>query len=1079
MLELKFAAGGHAGSMPGRLSVIKLCAAALLALAVLPVRADSLSDVVMLDIQSQPIEASLMEFSRQSGLQLIIPSGEMPARKAPRISGSMQVQAALRLLLGNTDLTYKLVGSRTITIVSSKGREVESKSGSATASRGDGGRVLLSRAGVAEAVAAAESEGDVRGTEAESIPTELVVQGTRETGVVNQGVIPRQENEAVRYTIISREDIERTGVSTMPELLRRLTSNQESGTSTQRAFAVSMIGTASSLVGGGDRINLRGLGDQQTLVMVNGRRLNSGADIGRIPLAAVERVEILPSSGSAIYGANSVAGVVNIIMRQDYQGTEFSGYMGASAGGGAEEYRFDLFHGMTFNAGRTSMTVGLSLQRFEALTRGQTGYDERVLSSPTAAPGSSVYFNEVLPTLVSPRGVIITRSPLGLGISSDPSAQYAAIPAGSDGIGLTPESFVSSVGQAFPSASRSNRVLVTQPSRNHAVMLNLEHALLGDALAFYGELTWRKDDASFYLPAATATVSMSATDPRNPFRTGVTPGFEGRSISIYRDPADLPDSFQGTVRKTARAVVGLKGKWYSAGGGAYNWAVDGSWDRNQARTEAVWSDLYGLPPQQELYNVLRDLTGVPRLAQEEWQKFGFTRETLLRPTIAAANLRLNGDLFRLWGGPAKFSVGAEWRREQFLIGDRIPRIGEYLFLPGGVGPLLTGQGNSETTREVTAAYAEVTLPLVGADNRRPGLYSLDVSAGFRYEDYDDFKAAQPPLFAVKLGLTPDVALRASWAEGFQPPTVSSLSAPQSTHIASGASYVDALRPGTTNPDTYIVYGGGNPDLEAETAKTWDAGVILTPRAIPGLMLNASYFRYDKRVVVSYISLTDAIVNFPRLVVRAEPSVEDLAAGRPGPVQAFNNIQVNIARLFSDGIDVNLRYDFPQQQWGRLTLMSSGTWTKRHFTQAQPGGAQVDKLGLAGFTSSFPLERRASATALWSRAGLSVSLTGNYTSSFESRTTTATARNPGGSGIDGDSIEGQWTTDLQFEYRLPETAAGTGGLRDWLGGTRWTVGALNVFDTMPALWTDYIRGFASPFVDPRQRYVYLQFKKSFE
>lgn len=906
------------------------------------------------------------------------------------------------------------------------------------------------------------------------------VSDTKVTGIINQGIIPRQENEAVRYNIISRDDIDRSGVTTLPELMRRVSANQETGTTSQRTFSLSAAGTGNFL-GQGDLVNLRGMGNGQTLVMINGRRLygsdTSGADVSRIPLAAVERIEILPSSGSAIYGANSGAGVINVIMKTGYKGTELTTYAGASTHKGAEEIRADLFTGMTFNEGRTSLNIGLGFGRRNELTRGERDYDQRAIDNKAAAVGTTYFRSIILPMAFTRRPTIITTSPLGLGIPSNPTAVMAVVPAGTSGLGLTPDSFNATANTAEVNTDRLARTRLLNQSTNEYAMLNLDHKLLGDALGFYSELTWRQEVDPVRFPSANSLISLTATDPRNPFRTGVTPGFVGRAIVIYRDPADLPDDLQIGTRTTLRAVAGLYGKWKTVSGRQYSWSADASWDRNTSDSESH-NQIGGITPasQAGYYSVLKDLTGAPLLPESEWRKYGYHYRSVSKPTVTNVNLRLNGDLIQLWGGPARFSLVGEARREDYVSETSYSDVGEYIFLPGGFGSSLIDRISS-TRRKFFAGGGELELPIVGERNRKAWLYSLDISGGARYEKNQGFFAATPPLAALKIAFIRDAAFRIAYQEGFQPPSLFSLTNPATiTPNVSSAGYVDALRPGVTNPN-YTSISSGNPDLKPETSKTWDVGVILTPRWLPGLSVNAAYFRYDKKDVVSGINLTTAITSFPELVVRDPASPADVAAGRPGPVNTFYNKSVNFARQFSDGVDLNVRYDLPPTPIGRFTFTTDATWTKRFFSQARPDAPKVNAMGVAPLSSNFVLERRGSAGLIWSRDAWSASAIANYTGSFESSTTAPSVLNPNGSGIDGLRIASAITVDLQVSYAFRYNQSDARRWRKYLGGTKWSIGALNAFDKEPALWTDRIRGFYSTFVDPRQQFVYLQVKKT--
>jgi outer membrane receptor protein involved in Fe transport len=1030
------------------------------------------------DIPAGDAAAALKQFSALSGRETLFAAEAVRGVKTPAVRGELTVQEAIDALLADTGL---------IATADEKSGAIAVRRESAVEAKNDASR--LADAEAADSTRTRIQNGTVQMEKFE-------VTGTKVTGVVNQGIIPREENQAVRYSIISRADIERSGVTSLSELMRNVSSNAEYS-NTPEGQQAGRAATSGQTFAFGDQINLRGLGNGQTLVMINGRRLygrdgsgnGAGADIGRIPLAAVERVEILPVSGSAIYGANSVGGVVNVIMRKGYSGTEIGTYFGGSKGGG-EEYRLNLFHGRSFNEGRSNFSLTLDYQRKYELLSGERAYYRHALANPAAQPPSPAFVSEILSTLTGPLPTIRTTSPLGLGIPSNPTATLATVPTGSSGLGLTPNDFNATAGQTGVSTVAIARLPLLPNIQGRSAILNFDHELFGDRLGLYVELMGRTGERYNTFPRPSASYSLSATDPRNPFRTGVTPGFVGRAITITRATEDLPDYYQIARDRTVRAVAGFQGKWTTADDRSFNWALDGSWDRNATDADYV-TPVAGLTAAATagIYNLLRDLTGVPQFSKEEADKYAYTLLARNFSTVTAANFRLNGDLMRMWGGPARFSLGAEQRKEEFSTRTGYTNIGEYNALPGGAaapGASLAPGGSlvfsnvvpTETERNVTAGYAELVLPLVGEPNRQPWLHSLELSGGLRYEKYTDFKAARPPALAAKMGVTRDFALRVAYMEGFQPPTLAQLDPTVTTSTSTATAYVDVLRPGQPLPNSYQVIASGNPDLTPETTKTWDVGVILTPRWLPGFTLNVSYFRYDKRNSISTLSLADAILFDPSLVIRAAPTPADTAAGMPGIITGYYSIPKNSTRLETDGVDFDLNYRISTEQWGQFALVAQATWNREFLAETRPGIFAATRVGVAPTNSAtFLLRWKGYGGIQWQKGVWAASVMANYSSSFQTSTTEPTAENPTGSGIDGASIGPHCTIDTQVSYSIPLGGSAASNWRRWAGGTKWSLGVRNLFDAEPPTYTDRRRNYYFPLADPRQQFVYLQIKKT--
>jgi outer membrane receptor protein involved in Fe transport len=722
-------------------------------------------------------------------------------------------------------------------------------------------------------------------------PYEVIA--TKETGVINQGIIPREENQALRYDILNRQDIERSGVSSLPELFRQVSSVANFGTGTQATFG-SQMATLEGVNTTNDDINLRGLGSNNTLVMINGRRVyeseGSGADISRIPLSSVERIEILPGSGSAIYGSSATAGVVNIVLRKEYAGTEVNTSFGSSTKGGGEEFRFGVFHGRSFNGGQTNVTLSLDYHKQWGLVASERGYYKEALRKVDPA-NEGVYITTIIQNFFEQRGTVTAGGPLN--IPANPTTRFAAVPVGADGVGLTTASFNQTAGIANVTDHRVSRAMLRPAWDRYNFKGTIEHAIRGDDLGVYLNVSaGYMDRGRQEYVGLLGALTMLPNNPDNPFT---------RAVQVYMDPTDLPATVGSASQQTFNVVGGVKGR------GTFrdrdlNWSIDASWSRNESKADNVdYTRLIRAAIRAGIYNPLRDLAQEPMLPAAEIAKHYSRFERLSKPEIIATNWRANGTLFEMWGGEARFSAGAEFRVENQYVESNW-EYGEYASLPfSGARPSTL----IETEREAYAFYAETTLPIVGERNRRPLVYALDLSAAARHEEYDDFGSAAPPMVAMRYAPSRDVMLRGSWSAGFQPPLQSQLFAPTTiTGPISSILFVDPLRPGVPL-SPYTLTSGGNPDLKPETSDSYDFGVVFTPRQIRGLTLSASYFRYDKTDLVQAVNRQDAIDYpdlFPGRVTRAAPSAADIAAGRPGPIIDLDTRFTNISRQLVDGWD---------------------------------------------------------------------------------------------------------------------------------------------------------------------------------
>jgi iron complex outermembrane recepter protein len=343
---------------------------------------------VALTIESTSLAAALDKWAQQSGFQIFVQDWEVAKRlTAPSLSGTFSAQAALDQLLEGTSLTYVWLNDKAVSIRKKTGRTLpappqrtgldEQPAVAVSKFSGDGAR------GVSEAPGAAPTS---RATGARPLPSDsdrFKTSITEEVIVTGTHIRHRRET-ASPEVIVTRNDIDRTGAATVGDYMKRVPQNLANGSDT----------TMGSIVGGGDSfntvegsaVNLRGLGSDATLVLVNGRRLAPGnmggnfVDISLIPLAALERVDILTDGSSAIYGSDAVGGVVNFIMRRDFEGSETRIRYGAVESGG----RHDTSIGQTLGSRWSTGSGLISYEYFDAtaLSAADRGYT-RAAGTPT------------------------------------------------------------------------------------------------------------------------------------------------------------------------------------------------------------------------------------------------------------------------------------------------------------------------------------------------------------------------------------------------------------------------------------------------------------------------------------------------------------------------------------------------------------------------------------------------------------------------------------------------------------------------------------------------------------------------
>jgi len=293
------------------------------------------------DLPEQPLAKSLREIAAQTDSNIIFDKKLVNDQSAPPLRMKATTEQALSQVLEGTGLTYRQLDDKTVTI------QLASAEASATTSASYGagtGRIRLAQAGTGEGAGS-------RARTFEGKPLidieEIIVTGTNIRGI---------ENPTVPLIVLDREYIQSSGISTTARLIESLPQN----------FALASQSTTASATGisdsqtQGSSINLRGIGEGTTLVLVNGRRMASGfagsaVDISALPISAIERVEVLTDGASALYGSDAVGGVVNFILRSDFDGAETK--VRAGSADGADEYAVSQVLGNTWDSGNALFSV--------------------------------------------------------------------------------------------------------------------------------------------------------------------------------------------------------------------------------------------------------------------------------------------------------------------------------------------------------------------------------------------------------------------------------------------------------------------------------------------------------------------------------------------------------------------------------------------------------------------------------------------------------------------------------------------------------------------------------------------------
>lgn len=1018
--------------------------------------------------------ATLKQFVEQSGEQIVYVVDSVRGVQTKAVSGQLSAREALDQMLAGTPLVVvKDNGSAALTV--RRESDVEKNADSR----------------LAKGPAAKIEDGVVKMQEFE-------VTSSRIDGLNNRGLLQGGPDTPLYHDVVTRQDIERLGITSIEELFRLIPQTTSANTSIQGAVTNTV--TSGGIPITTSSMGLRGFAAGQTVILVNGRQLprtnlnaGNGPDLQRIPLAAIERVEILPYSGSAIYGAGAIGGAINVILRKEYSGKDITAYVGTTTDGGATEYRMTYVDGRRFNKGRTTLTSTFNYQHRDPLFAKDRDYLDRAFSrfgpssTTRTSSGRTVFEQYILPAFAGAPGTVAidsSASPTAtLGIPGAPNARYAAIPAGTTGTTvLTPSSFTATAGQANLS-SRFGRSVLYEPLDSYSFNTQVEHELIKDRLSAYGEFTVGYTRKNYSFPQFLA-VSLAAGHPLNPFAVGVT---------VYLDTPDVPDASIMAEYESARGVIGFKGKFSDR----WEWSVDGVADytHNTNRSNNPFTNIIGLnqatpaatlAERRLVYPLFADHTANPISAGDVPRYLQNTQAAGSHGVLSEGNVRIIGDIWDLPAGPLRMSAFGKYQKWEFSSGGSFDVSSEYLRLRAiSASPA----SNSENRRDIQQAAVEVSIPVIDKDWRPIPIESFSIQASTSEEINDTYgtiggvlsktrKRANSSVIAGKLEITRDVAFRASYSEGFFPPTFGQVASPTTIQTVPFGFVPDARRGNSIQATPWNIFIGGNPNLQPERSESLNYGVIMTPRGMPTLNLSVDYWKIVKNDAITQVNLT-SVFSDPDLyafaIQRAAPTPAEQALGWLGVVTSVDQRPLNASKITTEGIDVRVRYALATTASGTFAFNANASFTNNFIQYLTPTAAPVNLAGGSG-----PVRLRGVGSVTWSKERWAVTGTGRYVGHYSTSFTNPSPSFPNAVPIDGGRIPAYLHWDLQLGYDFP-ASSGQQGWRGWFAGTKWTLGILNVLNEKPAYstGTGVISGasFYNQYDDPRQRFVYLSIRKS--
>jgi outer membrane receptor protein involved in Fe transport len=1019
-------------------------------------------------------------------------------------------------------------------------------------------------------------------------------EATTERVIVTGSYIPTAETEsALPVTVYTAEVLQKAGSNTPVEGLRQLPS-----------FVGNAVTENDSNGGNGQAtINLRAVGSENTLVLINGRRATLGrganglgADINAISIAATSRTEVLKDGASAIYGSDAVAGVVNFILlngpgEKPYEGAELFTLYGNTTDTDAHVRQVFVRGGVTGLDGKVSIAASgeyysranlfsrdRSISTTGDLSNDATGLQQGGINnnSPTF-PGRIAFRSDpdtVLQFVLSNQGTV---SPIGL-------ASYRPFDVNP---GTDPSRFnFRDFSPAIPAVEKAMYYVTGR------------YKVFGEGLQLYGDVMYAKTKQDNGLAGSPFSSSQLQTSDGalaggqiarisqfNPFPTVTDPETGGLISGVtqfrYRTHRELGNRRNFVDADYYRYVAGVNGDFnFKDNGFISHFGYDsgfvyerysslttdtGDADARPLADEIVAGNFNPYIGEQAplvgtalIYN--NDNPNAPNYRNgvsigtapydniAAAQRAAFLGHSLFNERSWGVDAKINAHLFpNLWNGGIDFAMGYE-HREDATHSTPDPVEAQGFQLGFNAAP------NTKYLQEVDSFFVEATIPIVTSTMNVPFVRSLEISAAWRYEkfkDFDQFKIGNtgndplglgPAITSTSFdnsnpdedfGGTPrltlryqpiaDLTLRASWGQSFRSPTPDTLFNPGAQNFPV---LFDPLQGNTLQPPDGTQQTG-NAQVQPEKTDAYSAGVVWTPKFVPGFTMTMDVYQLFTRDLIlsaanfAQVMLTANALSGDTLFVDPDgciglgggPALGITRTSFQGDVDCIDSHAVNAGKRLVEGLDITVVYEIPTERFGKFTL--SGAWNHFFIWKAEPFDGQGTHNFLGDYNNgTFPLApggvpfNKAFVRSEWEWKGFDLVLTGNYVGDYEddpSFILDNTITNPGSGNPEfafHRRVSDYETLDMQlsYEFKKPATEPAPVYAKDskdgknvmaqtdassssiWqrmLWNTKLTVGVNNAFDRNPPIVLGAFNdNYDTSNYSIRNRYWYVSMSKKF-
>ncbi len=885
--------------------------------------------------------------------------------------------------------------------------------------------------------------------------------------------------QALPVTILKREDIDRIGATTTEELLKNITAITSAGSVTV-SQANGTVTTSQA------NVSLRALGATRTLILVNGRRVTVfggttviAVDVNSIPLAAIERVEVLKDGASSLYGSDAIAGVINFILRKDYTGGEVNlGYGAPTRSGGGQTYNASAYMGYgTLEKDRYNVNFGGGYEhtdRIQGSSRDfahQINVDQNndltstiafpgnILSGPTFARLSSPGFASGCGpnSLVSP--FFLTNANSGQACRFENSPYLSILPEFERYYALANVNFqlnpnlvaYGEFGYTHTANTYNTQPVplseaTALPSTNPYIayinnLINTQYPTLPSGLrrfATAGDTLMLLPTTSPYYPTAYVASLGLPTNQPIAFR--------------YRDFADGLRETRD-IGESTRFLAGIKGTLGT-------WDFDSAFLYTQSKAESDLLAGYAsysrtLPIiDSGIVNPFGPTTDPAVLAQLQAAQYHgaiYTSQT----SSTGVDFRTTKDVVEMRSGPLSVAAGGEYRQEKYSFSpSQGYEIGDVAGFGGNILPV-------DKSRNVFSVYGEAALPITK---------TFEADLGVRYDDYQTVGNTTNPKLSLRWVAMPELLFRGSYGTGFRAPSLTDLYTPQASSVTANNSrdYLRCPNLATGSPtdcgNQFPTLTGGNPSLQPEKSKSGTFGIVFEPMRELSVGWDWYSIMLKDSIVIGGLNSATILASaanetqFASFILRGAPD------GNPsglGPIVSVIQTTSNLFKVKVQGWDMDVAFRPNIGPGHKLTMRIDGSYVQQFKRQNFDGSYsnQVDT-ALVAAGGIIPKWRHV-ASITYDRGPWEASVTQNFQDSYHdvNSNITATPRTVG--------VYETW--DAQARYL---------GLKNW----QFTLGAKNFTDKNPPYTNEggqFAAGYDITYSDVRGRFIYGQLKYTFK